>query len=65
MGRLEAAGQVRQPAGQDLPQPRRQLRVALAAKLTEVLMRLEQRLLHHVRSVPLALRIDAGASGFR
>jgi hypothetical protein len=47
----EAAGGVGQVAGEDLPQPGGQLRLAAPLELGQRLVRLQQRLLYHVRRI--------------
>src|SRR5262249_28531876 len=47
----ELAQRVGQVPHQDFPQPAEELRVGLSAELAQGLMRLQQRLLHHVRRV--------------
>ena len=61
--RPKATYQIGQIACQDLPQPSRQFRLPLSAKLSEALMGLEESLLHQIAGVGLALQrlVDSGA----
>jgi hypothetical protein len=53
---VETARQVGQVAGQDLPQPPRQLGFVAAAKLAKTRVRFQQRLLHHVGRIRLIVQ---------
>src|SRR5207245_7551843 len=54
--RSETAYGAGQVVGQNLSQPAQKLRFRAAAKLVPVLVRREKRLLHHIRSIQLAMQ---------